>query len=90
MFLVAPNNILTRDSEVSRNLSCYEFDRLSHKDFGTFQLDQWDNKAFLQDKDLLLGNSQYKIHIHREIILSDYYQQLGKVRISPRCEIIVL
>ncbi|ENH19584.1 hypothetical protein ECP030230813_2045, partial [Escherichia coli P0302308.13] len=52
MFLVAPNNILTRDSEVSRNLSCYEFDRLSHKDFGTFQLDQWDNKAFLQDKDL--------------------------------------
>ncbi len=76
MFLVAPNNILTRDSEVSRNLSCYEFDRLSHKDFGTFQLDQWDNKAFLQDKDLLLGNSQYKINIHREIILSDYYQQL--------------
>ncbi len=52
MFLVAPNNILTRGSEVSRNLSCYEFDQLSHKIFETFQLDQWDNKAFLQDKDL--------------------------------------
>lgn len=76
MFLVAPNNILTRGSEVSRNLSCYEFDQLSHKIFETFQLDQWDNKAFLQDKDLLMDNSQYKIHIHREIILSDYYQQL--------------
>ncbi len=63
MFLVAPNNILTRGSEVSRNLSCYEFDQLSHKIFETFQLDQWDNKAFLQDKDLLLDNSQYKIHI---------------------------
>lgn len=65
MFLVAPNNILTRGSEVSRNLSCYEFDQLSHKIFETFQLDQWDNKAFLQDKDLLLDNSQYKIHIHK-------------------------
>ncbi len=76
MFLVAPNNILTQDSEVKRNLFCYVFDQLPYKVFGNSQLNQWDNKAFLQDKDLLLGNSQYKIHIHREIILSDYYQQL--------------
>lgn len=35
------------------------------------------SKAFLQDKDLLLDNSQYKTHIHMEITLFDYYQQLN-------------
>ena len=48
MFLVAPNNILTRGSEVSRNLSCYEFDQLSHKIFETFELVQWDDKVVVK------------------------------------------
>ncbi|AIF35916.1 hypothetical protein BW78_15425 [Escherichia coli O174:H21 str. 03-3269] len=76
MFLVAPNNILTQDSEVKRNLFCYVFDQLPYKVFGNSQLNQWVSKAFLQDKALLQDNSQYKIHNHKEIILFDYYQQL--------------